>query len=47
MAKKIILKPETSIQKISDRYKKELNAEQFSVVTHKHGAALVIAGAAR
>ena len=45
MAKKIVLKPDPKTQKISDRYKKELNSEQFKVVTHKEGPALVIAGA--
>jgi DNA helicase-2/ATP-dependent DNA helicase PcrA len=45
MAKKIILKSEPTLQRVSDRYKKELNFEQFKVVTHKVGPALVIAGA--
>ncbi|MHA1112318.1 MAG: ATP-dependent helicase [Promethearchaeota archaeon] len=45
MAKKIILKPDPRVRQISQRYKKELNSEQYNVVTHKDGAALVIAGA--
>jgi DNA helicase II / ATP-dependent DNA helicase PcrA len=45
MVKKIVLKPDPKIQQISDKYKKELNPEQYKVVTHKKGSALVIAGA--
>jgi len=45
MAKKIILQPDSTNAQISERYKNELNPEQFDVVTHKNGPALVIAGA--
>ncbi len=45
MPKKIILKPDPSAQQITERFKKELNPEQFKVVTHNEGPALVIAGA--
>ena len=45
MAKKITLRPSETIAKTITKFKKELNAEQFSVVTHKEGPALVIAGA--
>ncbi|MHA1727361.1 MAG: ATP-dependent helicase [Promethearchaeota archaeon] len=41
--KKIILKKRPGI--VPERYKKELNPEQYSVVVHEKGAALVIAGA--
>ena len=45
MKKYVIKRPESSLPEQLTRYREELNAEQFRVVTAKPGAALVVAGA--